>query len=313
MPINFNQLRIFYHTAKHLSFTKGAEELFITQPAVTAQMKSFEEFCEFKLFQKRSRKTYLTPEGEALFKYAKVIFEYEQEVERLIEELRELKKGLLRLGAAKTYSRCFLSEILGTFKQSYEGIDICLYEGSSHDVVQRLLDFTIDLAVIAKDDDNPEVEYIPFSREELVPIISPEHPLAWATVSLAQLAEEPLIMKEEGSGTKRIVSEAFHRRGLKPKVLLETSSHEMIKELVSRGSGYTFLSRAGVIRDIERSKLARVTLSEGDLTLDVYIAHTKGHYHTFASRAFMDLLLELVSEDEPLPTIDELKERLAAH
>jgi len=100
--INFNQLRIFYQTAKYQNCTVAAQKLFITQPAVTAQIKTFEESCNLRLFKKRGRKIYLTDEGKILYEYTKKVFEYEKEIEDAIEDMRELKVGILRLGTTKT-------------------------------------------------------------------------------------------------------------------------------------------------------------------------------------------------------------------
>ena len=107
--INFNQLRDFYQVAKNLNFTIAANNLYITQPAVSAQVKLFEDYCNLKLFKKKGRKIYLTAEGEVLYDYAQKIFEYEREIESAIEDMRELKRGILRLGTTKTYARYFMA------------------------------------------------------------------------------------------------------------------------------------------------------------------------------------------------------------
>ena len=106
--LNFNQLRVFYYAAKNLNFTAAANDLFITQPAVSAQMKSFEEFCNLKLFKKRGRRIYLTVEGKSLFEYAARVFKYEKEIENLIDDMRGLKRGILSLGTTKAYARYFM-------------------------------------------------------------------------------------------------------------------------------------------------------------------------------------------------------------
>ena len=97
--LNFNQIRVFYHVAKNLSFTMAAKELFITQPAVTAQIKAFEDYSNLKLYKRRGRNIYLTEAGKTLYHYVRRIFEYEIEIENVIADLNELKRGVLRLGA----------------------------------------------------------------------------------------------------------------------------------------------------------------------------------------------------------------------
>jgi len=162
--LNFNQFRVFYYAAKNLSFTAAAGELFISQPAVTAQMKSFEEFCSLKLFKKRGRRIYLTDEGKSLYAYAAKIFKYEKEIEHTIDDMRELKRGILSLGTTKAYARYFMPLMITTFHKSYPNIKIQLNEGSSLDMIHSLLDFKIEVAVIARTEDNPEIHFFPFSQ-----------------------------------------------------------------------------------------------------------------------------------------------------
>jgi len=138
--INFNQLRIFYQTAKYQNCTVAAEKLFISQPAVTAQVKAFQEFCNLKLFKKMGRKIYLTDEGKSLYEYVRKVFEYEKEIEDTIEDMRLLKKGVLRLGTTKTYALSYMPFFISRFRQSYPHIKIHLDEGSSLQMANSLLD-----------------------------------------------------------------------------------------------------------------------------------------------------------------------------
>ncbi|MGD2270334.1 MAG: LysR substrate-binding domain-containing protein, partial [Desulfobacterales bacterium] len=225
--LNFNQLRIFYHAAKNLNFTKAANDLFITQPAVTAQVKSFEEFCSLKLFKKKGRRIYLTDEGKSLFKYAETIFKYEKEIENIIDDMRELKRGVLSLGTTKAYARYFMPTMITTFHKNYPNIKIQLNEGSSLDMIYSLIDFKIEVAVIAKTEDNPAVKLIPFSREEMAIILAPGHPLSRKkAITFKDLAQERFIMKEMGSGTRKLVEQLFLKDDCTPDILMETSNTE---------------------------------------------------------------------------------------
>ena len=158
--INFNQLRVFHQAAKNVNFTAAAKKLYITQPAVTSHIKLFEDFCGLKLFQKRGRKIYLTDEGKALYDYARKIFEYEKEIEALIDDMKELKRGKLRLGTSKTYARYFMPFLVTSFHDSYPHIKIHLDEGSSLEIINSLLDFRIELAVIVRVEDNSDICFI---------------------------------------------------------------------------------------------------------------------------------------------------------
>jgi len=296
--LNFNQFRVFYHAAKHLNFTVAASKLFITQPAVTAQVKSFEEACNLKLFKKRARRMYLTDEGRILFDFAERIFKYEKEIENVIDEMRELKRGILSLGTTKAYARYFMPLMISSFHQNYPNIKIQLNEGSSLDMIYSLLNFNIEVAVIARAMDHPEVNFYPFSKEEMAIIVAPDHPLTRKkSISFKELADEPFIMKENGSGTRKMVEQLFEKEGCEPNALMETSNTEFIKQLVQRGEGVSFLVREAVAAEIAEKTLAEVALKGQKVFLDVNIAYLKNQVLSPPAKAFVDTLTKLRSDD----------------
>ena len=296
--LNFNQLRVFYYAAKNLNYTAAASELFISQPAVTVQVKSFEEFCNLKLFKKRGRRIYLTDEGKSLYAYAAKIFKFEKEIENVIDDMRELKRGVLSLGTTKAYARYFMPLMITTFHRNFPKINIQLNEGSSLDMIHSLLDFKIEVAVIAKAEDNPEVNFSPFSQEEMAVIVSLNHSLAKAkSITFKDLAEELFIMKEKGSGTRKLVEESFEKEECQPNILMETSNTEFIKQLVQRGEGVSFLVKEAVAAELKEHKLANVPLSGPKIYLDVSIAYLKGQILSPPAKAFVDTLARLKAED----------------
>ena len=312
--MNLNQLRIFYHTAKNLSFTQAASELFITQPAVTAQIKGLEGFCSLKLFKKKGKRIHLTDEGSVLLEYAKAIFEHEKEIESAIEEMKELKRGTLRLGTTKTYARYFMPTMVSAFRERYPSIKIQLHEGSSSEMTQALVHFTIEVAVIAIAEDHPDVCFIPFSKEDLVVIAAPHHPLTMKRVaSVQELSREPIIMKETGSGTRKVVNALFAREKCSPNILMETSSTEFIKQLVQRGEGISFLVRAAVARDLEEGRVAPIHLKDKELVLDVSIAYLISQHLSPPARGFLDILKDLSKADSPPQDIEGLMARIMDH
>ncbi len=296
--LNFNQFRVFYYAAKNLNFTAAAGELFITQPAVTAQIKSFEEFCNLKLFKKKGRKIYLTDEGRSLYQYAAKIFKFEKEIEAVIDDMRELKRGVLSLGTTKAYARYFMPLMITTFHQNYPQIKIQLNEGSSLDMIYGLLDFKIEVAIIAKPEDHPEVYFFPFSQEEMAVIVAPGHPLTRKKkITFVDLATLPFIMKENGSGTRKLVEELFEMEGCTPNILMETSNTEFIKQLVQRGEGVSFVVKEAVAAELKEKKLTTVPLRGPKIYLDVSIAYLKEQVLSPPARAFVDTLIGLKSED----------------
>lgn len=296
--LNFNQFRVFYYAAKNLNFTAAAGELFITQPAVTAQIKAFEEFCNLRLFKKKGRKIYLTDEGRALYAYAAKIFKFEKEIEAVIDDMRELKRGVLSLGTTKAYARYFMPLMITTFHENYPQIKIQLNEGSSLDMIHALLDFNIEVAIIAKAEDNSAVHFFPFSREEMALIVAPGHSLTKKKkISFADLATLPFIMKEKGSGTRKLVEELFEMESCTPNVLMETSNTEFIKQLVQRGEGVSFVVKEAVAAELKEKKLTAVPLRGPGVYLDVSIAYLKEQVLSPPARAFVDTLIGLKSED----------------
>ncbi len=296
--LNLNQLRVFYHAAKNLNYTVAAGELFITQPAVTAQMKAFEESCNLKLFRKKGRSLFLTDEGRTIFGYAEKIFKHEKEIENAIEDMHELKRGVLSVGTTKAYARYFMPLMLSTFHESYPDIKIQLDEGSSLDMINSLLDFKNEVAVIARAAEVPEVNFVPFSKEEMAVIVAPGHPLTRKkAVTFEDLAAEPFIMKESGSGTRVVVEQSFARVNCEPNILMETSNTEFIKELVQRGDGISIVVKEAAALELSEQKLAQLPLKNPQIYLEVSIAYLKDQHLSPPARAFVDTLTKLKAEE----------------
>jgi DNA-binding transcriptional LysR family regulator len=297
--LNFNQLRIFFHAAKHQNFTRAAGDLFISQPAVSAQMKAFEEFCGFKLFKKIGRKNWLTDEGRTLYEYAKTIFSLEKEIENTIEDMLELNRGVLRIGTTKAYARYFMPFMLSIFHEKYPKIKIELNEGSSLEMTLSLLDFKNEVVIIAKAEEVPGVRFIPFSHEEMVVIVAPDHHLTRKeALYFKELADEPFIMKDKGSGTRRLVDRLFRQGNRTPNILMEVSNSEFIKQLVQRGEGISFLVREAVGAELAKGKLAEVPLKSDKIYLDVSIAYLDGPPLSPPAEAFVGTLIKLKSGRE---------------
>jgi DNA-binding transcriptional LysR family regulator len=295
--MNLNQLRVFYEAARTGSFTSAAKKLCITQPAVTAQIKTFEDQCNLKLFKKKGRSLYLSDEGSTLYEYTRRIFEYEKEVEDVIEEMRKLKRGTLRLGTSKAYARYFMPFLISSFHEAFPHIKVHLDEGSSMDILRSLVGLKNEVAVIAKVEEDPNVTFLPFKRDELILILAPTHSLSKKkSVSVEELVHEPMIMKEMGSGTRKQINDLFSRKGLTPNVLMETSNTEFIKQLVQRGEGISFLVEEAVAAEIKEKKLTTVPLEGKGPFLDVSIAYLKDQHLSHPARAFVEMLKKMATK-----------------
>ena len=246
--INLNQLRIFYNTAKYESISQAAKILCITQPAVTNQIRALENYYHFKLFKKKGRRNYLTGEGKTIYEYAKKIFECEKELESVIRDIGEIKRGVLGVGASGTYARTLMPLLITNFCNVHPNIKIHMIDGNAMDLIHNLRELKIEVAVVGKLPDNSDIEFIPFCMEEIVIIMAPEYPLAKnKTLSFEEIAEEPIIMRNEGSATRKVVNDLFSRHQSEPNILMETGNVEFIKKLLQRGEGISFISMAARI------------------------------------------------------------------
>ena len=295
--INLNQLRVFYEAARSGGFTRAARKLCISNPAVTPQIKGFEDQCNLKLFKKKGRSLYLSDEGRTLYEYTRRIFEYEKEVEDVIEEMRKLKRGVLRLGTSKAYARYFMPSLISSFHEAFPHIMVHLDEGSSLDVLRSLLDLKNEVAVVAKVEEYANITFLPFKRDRLLLILPPRHSLAKKrSVSVEELVHDPMIMKEIGSGTRKRVNELFGRKGLTPNVLMETSNTEFIRQLVQRGDGISFLVEEAVAADIREKRLATVPVAGEKLLLNVSIAYLKDQHLSHPARAFVEMMNKMATK-----------------
>lgn len=291
--INLANLRFFYHVAKNMSFTLAASDLFVTQSAVTKRVKALEEECHLKFFGKRRGKTFLTEEGKVLYKYAKKIFDYEEQIETVLRDVRELKRGILRLALPKTFLDNAVNVLMDNFHHQYPNIRIKVDTGNSQEIIQGIRNNRYEIGNIAEIDDHPDIQRIPMSRSKIGAIVSPSHPFAGsASVTLEELSQEPLILREPGSGTRKLVMDLFEQNGHHPNILLETSNPEYLKQLVQRGDGVSLMAEMTIDREIGQGKLVMVPIKDHDIYLNLYIAYPKNVPLSLPAEAYLRIFSE---------------------
>ncbi len=292
VELNLNQLRVFYETARCLNFSRAAQHLSISQPAVSAHIKQMEDLLKVRLFNKVGRKIYLTEAGKVLLSYATKIFDLEGDAEKAMIEMRDLRSGSLHLGTTKTYARFVMPGHISKFHSRYPGVAIRLSEGSSREMIQSLFHMKNELAVVASTSYPKFVTSVAFGTEEVLLVASPQHPLCGhGPVPVKELAKIPLIMREEGSGTRQVVFEMFRRKGLVPTILYEASNLEFIKELLRRGEGASFIVRAAVERELSQGILCPIDIDGTRLTMDAHITYLNTKPLSRIAHAFIDTLL----------------------
>ena len=312
--INLNQLRAFYTVAKYNSFTIAAEKLFISQPAVTAQIKLFENYHDMKLFNKQGRKLFLTLPGKLLFEKAEHIFGIEDEVETILTQMKELNQGLLEIGCTKAYAKHIMPSIISVFHRAYPNIKIILEEGSSMAMINSLRDFKNEVVVVAQMEVNDSrIQFIPFSQEEIVVVLPVNHPLIRKNeLEFCDIVMEPVILKGEGSGTRKRILELYKKYNAVPNVFMESNNTEFIIDLLERGEGISFLVKPSIDHKVKEKKLASRKIKNTQIFLDVSFAYLKNTPLSPAGKAFYQVVKNSFVEESSRGGIGSIMAKIFA-
>jgi LysR family transcriptional regulator, transcriptional activator of the cysJI operon len=302
--MHLNQLWVFYHVAKRKSFSLAAGVLCLSQPSVSNQVKLLEDACGLKLFERFGRSIELTSTGEILYSYAERIFNLVKEADSVIEEIKGLKAGGIKISASPTLGAYYLPEIIDHFRKKYPRIEIQMDVGYTQNIVESILDFKSDLGLIGRSVSHPNIVVAPLWEEELVIIVPPDHPFARRRIiRVSQLQDQPFIMSEKGSGVRAITEELFSGKGPSPKVVMELGENEAIKRAVASGLGITLIPLTVAKRELDAGMLRAVRLSGARIMRQFSVIRHKDKYLSHLIRAFLDEVLHFpVSENTPPPT-----------
>ena len=258
------RLQVFHTVARLLSFTKAAESLHMTQPAVTFQVRQLEEHFNTRLFDRTHNRISLTEAGKTVFQFADKIFELYGQMENAIREMTGEISGALTIGASTTIAEYMLPSLLGDFKEKYPDVTIHLKVSNSDGIVSMVENNTIDLGVIEAPVGNKNLLVEDCRTDQLVAISPPGHPIASKkTVSLEDLLEYPFICREEGSGTREVISEYVSnvdQRGDGLNISMELGSPEAVKGAVEAGMGISVVSRATIQKELQLGTLVEIPL-----------------------------------------------------
>jgi DNA-binding transcriptional LysR family regulator len=293
MDLSLNQLRAFYYTANSGSITRAADRLFITQPAVSLQIKALETQCGVLLFHRTKKTLQLTESGKRLYQVAIKIFSLVGEAERILSEESEFISDPLRIGSTKTLVRHFLAAYISRFRKAFPKIQIQVDEGSSEEMVKSLLENRNDLAIVGRLPYHEQLKAVPFIQDELVLLAAPGHPLcSKENVCIEDLKGENLILREKGSGTRRVIDRVFEEKNFFYSPFIETGNVDFLKEMVRTGNGVTMLARMGADRDLASGNLIALPLREGPFILDIDIVINRERTLSHADEEFLKVLMD---------------------
>jgi LysR family transcriptional regulator, low CO2-responsive transcriptional regulator len=291
-----HQLKVFEAAARHGSFTRAAEELFLTQPTVSMQIKQLTKSVGLPLFEQVGKRLYLTEAGRELFATCRQIFETIAQFEMKVADLKGLKQGRLRL-AVVTTAKFFIPRLLGRFCQLYPGIDISLQVTNHEQLLDRMTSNLDDLYIMTQIPENLDVNVQVFLENPLVVLAASNHPLAGEkNIPIERLNGEPFIMREPGSGTRRAVQKLLDEHGVEVKVKLELGSNEAIKQAIAGGLGISVLSRHTLIPDIETSEVTVLDVQHFPIRRNWYIVHPSGKQLSIVARTYLEYLVEAVQQ-----------------
>ncbi|WP_088893580.1 LysR family transcriptional regulator [Leptolyngbya ohadii] len=285
-----HQLKVFEATARHGSFTRAAEELFLTQPTVSMQVKQLTKAIGLPLFEQVGKRLYLTEAGRELFAACQEIFQRLEQLEMTVANLKGMKQGRLRI-AVITTTKYFMPRLLGPFCQEYPGIDVSLTVTNHERVIERLANNQDDIYVMSQVPEHLDIKTYPFLDNPLVVVAPHNHPLAKEKhIPIKRLAEEPFIMREPGSGTRGAFQKLLDEHKLSVKVRLELGSNEAIKQAIAGGLGLSVLSRHTLAIDATSNELAILDVEGFPIQRQWYVVYLAGKQLSVVANTFLEYL-----------------------
>lgn len=309
MFINLNQLYTFFVVINSGSFAKASEKLFITEPAVFMQIKSLEQQLGHKLIDRNGKDLKLTDLGEIIYNYCKKIFCLVYEMQNVINDFRDLKLGILKIGMAKVLLHHLMPFILPTFMDRYPNIKIQLEEASTMDLINGLINRNYELIMTSKIPSlkKENLNFVSFTSSCLYLVGSPKNPISQrGYIDLKELSKIPVILKDKRSITRHIVMETFKRLGIKPFILLESNNLDFIKRLVQEDKGFSFLSDLCIREELKKGELKVIKIDNLKMEYHLDIIYLKNRTLSIHAKTFLDYLMS-IKKDNVCEIINEFE------
>ena len=282
------RLKVFYTVANRLNFTKAGAELFITQPAVSKHIREIELQYNVKLFDRNGTKVQLTTAGLILYKHCQTLFSIYKDLDFEMHNLNQQHKGVLKIGASTTIAQYVLPAILASFREKFSDIEISLVIQNSEKIEEALQNQTIDLGIIEGQSKSHSLKYTTFLKDEIVLTTKINNPLnKKGSISIKELANIPLLLREPGSGTLEVIEHELKRAGLKPNQLqieMRLGSTESIKSYLLNSDCVAFMSIHAVSKELKNNEL---------VVLDVQSLDIKRYFYIITLQGKSDALTEL--------------------
>lgn len=294
--MRLTQLRSFLAVAQAGGFTAAAKRLHVSQPTLTSQVRLLESQYGVELFHRIGRTVTLTETGQRLLALTGQLTSIESDAVHLLRDAGDLRSGLLTVGAVGPFDA---TDMLARFGRQYPAMQVHVRFGNSEGVLEDLLAFRTDVAVLAHFADDPRLHSLPYRRSAVVVFTSKDHPFARRrTIRIEQLEGERMIVREEGSTTRKAFEAALSRAGVRPKIVMELGSREAIREAVAKGIGIGVVSEPGLAHDDRLHKLA---LSNADVWTETHVVCLEVRRTARVVSAFLEIAQRLSSPAQLKP------------
>ncbi|WP_138493121.1 selenium metabolism-associated LysR family transcriptional regulator [Paenibacillus pinistramenti] len=304
MALNYHQLHIFYTVANLGSFSAAAQSLHMTQPAVTMQMQSLEEYFGCKLFIRSTKRIELTEAGHVLLPFAVRSLELMRETEEAMSRFTHQLEGRLQLGASLTIGEYVLPRLLGPFGHQYPHIEIKLKVMNTSQIVEYILQHQLNFGLVEAPVDHPDIQMEPVMEDELKLVVPAAHELAQAdSVDLENVIKHPFVLREKGSGTRQVMEDEMQRRGVKPgdlNVVMELGSTGAVKSAVEAGFGITMLSPSSVKHEVALGLLRIVKIRDASFKRRFFSIHLKSTILPISAVTFLNFIKQPKIREEYL-------------
>lgn len=285
------QLKVFETVARRLSFSRAAEELHLTQPAVSTQVKALEGHAGVALFEQLGKRIFLTPAGTELLRHSRAIISQFREAEDALTHFKGISGGRLNV-AVISAGDYFFPRLLVDFAQRHSGVTLNLAVHNREELLHQLADNLTDLAIMARPPLGLDTVNESFAPHPYVIVAAPSHPLAdTPSISLDRIVREPFVVREKGSDTWSSMEDGFGRHIARLNIAMEIKSTDTIKQAVIAGMGISFLSAHTVSQELQNASLVVLDVKKFPLMLDWYVVHRKNKALPPVALAFKAFLL----------------------
>ncbi len=272
--------KVFISVAENLNFSKAAEELFISQPAVTKHIKELENKLNTALFERKGNKVFLTKAGKLVYRHLKKIQHRYNELEYQLGRLNNDFRGSLTIGASSTISQYVIPAVIAAFHSRYPKINLQLLNGNSFEMEQKLLKGTIDIALVENFSSAANIKYIDFLDDEIVGVAGSQSVYAkHKNITIADITEIPLVVREKGSGTLQVIEHVLLMHKIKPdnlNVLIHLGSTEAIKNFLNNFEGIALTSEKSIEKELLLKTLVKINIKNLNIHRKFRIALRQG-------------------------------------